>query len=85
MNGRWDMVMGEDRNLIFQFWGLKEECVINVLELISEYLVCFEEEFGGEYNIDYFTIETVNGEPDFFQFYTSLPYCFYVNANQDVE
>jgi len=82
MNGRWDMVMGEDRNLVFQFWGLKEECVIDVLELISKYLVLFEEEFEGDYNIDYFTIETQLGEPDFFQFYTTLPYCYYANVTQ---
>ena len=83
MNGRWDMCSGEDRNLVFQFWGLKEEYVLNVLELISKYLVLFEEEFGGEYNIDYFTIETQHGEPDCYQFYTTLPYCFYANVTQN--
>ena len=85
MNDRWDMVMGEDRNLVFQFWGLKEEYIINILELITKYLVSFEEEFGSVYDIDYFTIETQLGEQDFFQFYTTLPYCYYANVTQDEE
>jgi hypothetical protein len=53
MQEYWDIYEGEDGNVIFSVKGLNQEYLLLIMGLISRYLSFFDEEFNGDFNIEF--------------------------------
>jgi hypothetical protein len=77
MEEYWDIYEGEDGNVIFSVKGLNQEYLLLIMGLISRYLSFFDEEFNGDFNIEFYSVITDPNANIFNEFYTSLPYSLY--------
>ena len=73
----WNTSEGKDGDLIFTVEGLDQDYLFETLRILSKYMVCFEEEYDSEFDLEFFTIMTQAGKADCYKFYTNLPYSLF--------
>ncbi|MDD4990973.1 MAG: hypothetical protein PHR83_01965 [Paludibacter sp.] len=73
----WEIYEGLDGNVIFSVKGLDQDDLFLIMGLISRYLSLFDEEFNGNFNIEFYSVITDPNAPICNEFYTSLPYSLY--------
>ena len=85
MEEYWNIYEGEDGNVIFSVKGLNQEYLLLIMGLISRYLSFFDEEFNGDFNIEFYSVINDPNKPLCNEFITSLPYSLYEIYNDKNE